>query len=75
MSESGEAETRSQPRERGEAQDRRSRPRARVMADTRRQQQTFVVNVAIGDSRLRRGRHRKRSLFASVQGGRGVNRH
>jgi hypothetical protein len=54
MSESGEAETRSQPRERGEAQDRRSRPRARVMADTRRQQQTFVVNEAIGDSRLRR---------------------
>ena len=70
MSESGEAKIRSRPRERGEAQDRRSRPRARAMDDARALRQPLIADEAIVDSRLAAADTRKSPLWWKVQGGR-----
>jgi len=59
MSATGEAKTRSRLCERGEAQDRRSRPRARVVADTSTSLYALQSNEATGVARLCGGRRYK----------------
>ena len=56
MSAPGEAKTRSRVRERGVGQDRRSRPRARAVADTRAFRYTIRLKEAAGGARFRGGR-------------------
>ena len=62
MSEAGEAKTRSHPRERGEAKDRRSRPRVRVAADTVTHNRALNCEEAADASRLPGGRHAERGM-------------
>jgi len=56
MSAPGEAKTRSRVRERGVAQDRRSRPRARATADTGAFRYTMPFKEGAGDARFCGGR-------------------
>jgi hypothetical protein len=70
MSASGEAKTCSRLRERGAAQDRRSRPRARAVADTRLRLYALRLNEAADDARLRAADTQMRQISGTAQGGR-----
>jgi hypothetical protein len=70
MSAAGEAETRSRVRERGVAQDRRSRPRARVVADALAFRYTMQCKEATGVARLPGARRSDVNAELLVQGGR-----